>query len=131
MLVYMGRSLLVVVLTSVAALGQEQTQSGAPKLDPYRAKALENALRRPESSTAKQNGVLGNLTLRPFAATKLLAAAPSKPVAVCAIPLTRVPVDTEIDRGIQHKLPPGARHIDNMPISEGIPPCQQDHAPPH
>lgn len=127
----MGRLLVIIVLTSAAALGQEQTQSGALKLESYRERALENALVPPESPRAKQNGVIGDLTGRPLTATTLMPAVPTKPIAICAIPLTPVPVNDEIDRGIQHKLPPSALHIDNMPTTHGIAACKQDHAPSH
>jgi hypothetical protein len=58
---------------------------------------------------------LENLLCRLSAAT-LVPVAPSKPVEVCAIPLTRFPVHAEIDRGIQHELKPDARRADDMPI---------------
>jgi hypothetical protein len=123
----MGRLLLAVVFASAAALGQQQTQSDAPKLDPYRAKALENALRPLNSFSKKQKGLFSEITQPPLTALTLLPAAPSKPVEVCAIPLTRFPVDAEIDRGIQHALKPEARHADDMPIAKLMPTCPEDH----
>jgi hypothetical protein len=123
----MGRLFLAVVFASAAALGQQQTQSRVPKLDPHRAKALENALRPLNSFSKKQKGVFGELTLPLLSAATLVPAAPSKPVEVCAIPLTRFPVHAEIDRGIEHALKPEARHADDMPIAKLMPTCPEDH----
>jgi hypothetical protein len=124
----MGRLLFAFVLASTAALG-EQPQTDMPKLDPYRAKALENAL-RPVEPFSKNQQRFGQLTLPPLTAQSLSPNTPGKPVAVCAIPLTRFPVAGNIDRGIQRKLNLRGREVDLMPIANPMPACSEDHPLP-
>jgi hypothetical protein len=91
----MGRWLLAFLLTSAELFGQQQAPNELPKLDPYRAKALENALRAPNLFTKKPNGSLGEFTLPPLTASMPPAQIPklNAGVEACAIPLTRVPAD--------------------------------------
>jgi hypothetical protein len=124
----MGRWLLAFLLTSAVLFGQQQAPNQLPKLDPYRAKALENALRAPNVFRKKPNSSFGEFTLPPSTTLILPAQTPKPNVSVeaCAIPLTRVPGDYDTDRGINRELNPDARHLDNMPIARGLPSCPED-----
>ena len=122
----MGRLLLAVVLASAAASGQQPAQSPVPKLDPYSAKALENALRPLESFSKEQKG-FREFTPLPSTSLTLLPTEPGKVAEVCAIPLTRVPVHTSIDRGIRRELNLDARQIDDMAVAKLMPACPEDH----
>ncbi len=92
----MKRHCCVLLLASAAALGQE------PKLEPWREKALENALR--------------GLT-PPRADEPREAEAPMR----CSIPLLVVPVDPNIDPKMI--LKPKQPFPSRMPVIKGLPPC--------
>lgn len=102
----MRRWLLVTALTSVAALGQTRLPTGVPSPETYDAKALANALRGATLTTATP--------------TKIANVAPS----VCAIPLTEVPVNRTIDRGMQRKLKHEDMTIDNRMQRKAMPACR-------
>jgi hypothetical protein len=124
----MGRWLLAFLLTSAGLFGQRQAPNELPKLDPYRAKALENALRAPNLFTKNPKGAVGEFTLPPLTASMLPRPTPQLKAGLeaCAIPLIRVPADYNTDRGINHELKPDPQHFDNMPIAKGSPSCRED-----
>jgi hypothetical protein len=124
----MGRLLFAFVLASAAALG-EQPRTDIPKLDPYPCQGARNAL-RPLESFSKNQQSFRQMTVPPSTAQSLLPKTPGKPVARCAIPLTRFPAGANIDRGIQHKLNLEGRKVDRMPVANTVPACPEDHPLP-
>jgi hypothetical protein len=118
---------LVLCLCAVAGSAQTPSQNAAPKLEPYQAKALENALRKPDAGApnrfsgtfATQTGPI--LMLVPPVARVEAANA-------CAIPLLSVPFNPDMDLGIRHELKPGALTADPMPTFEGLPVCGLENA---
>jgi hypothetical protein len=120
--------LLAFLLTSATLSAQQQAPTELPKLDPYRAKALENALRAPNLFTRKPNGSVGEFALPPSTTLMLPNQTPQLKAGVeaCAIPLSRVPADYHTDPGINRELKTDARHVDNMPITKGLPPCREN-----
>lgn len=123
----MKRCLLVSALCCVAAAAQSRNQNAASKLQPYQAKALENALRKPGVPAA-------NSFSRPFVALppvtgpKLLmpnSVSVQRQVGnACAIPLRPVPANPDADGGIQRKLDAKAFSVDRMPVARGLPVCR-------
>jgi hypothetical protein len=129
----MARWIIALLLAS-AALGQTQL----PKFDPNDPAAWQNAIRTPLSVSQSQDfskpngsshfvlpllrsGLLAPPSLNVSPAVSL---PPSHETAnLCAIPLTRVPIDPKIDPGIVTDF--GAQFLDNMPQAKSMPVCNK------
>ncbi len=127
---------MAIFLFAVAASAQTPGQNAPPKLEPYQAKALENALGRPDTTIPK--GFSGPFTAAPLslilappaAPPDLIVALPAAAVEfakACVIPLLAAPMDPEVDRGIRRELKPDALGADHMPVFKGLPICGTDH----
>jgi len=116
---------LVAFLSSFAAGAQTPGQNAAPKLEPYQAKALENALRRPDA--AAPNRFSGLFAAAPLTLILVPPSAPAQFAKACAIPLLSVPINPDVDRGIRRELKPDALAADAMPVFKGLPSCGQDN----
>jgi len=122
---------LMFVLCSAVVGAQTPSQNAAPNSEPYQAKALENALRRPNATAS--NSFSGLFATQPLLSAPILT--PPMPPAsrefanTCAIPLLSVPVNPDMDRSINHELKPDALSADPMPTFKGLPICRQDHQP--
>ena len=96
----MKRSVILLVMTGVAALGQQPATILTPQPEPWRLQAWKNALR----------GSHGHLLeLR-------------QPPKACAVPLLAVPIYPGIGAKMPISKPPGKTN-DVMPMIEGLPPC--------
>jgi hypothetical protein len=93
----MKRGVILLVLTSVAALAQ---QAPTPQPEAWRLQAWKNALRGTHIN--------------------LLQMTP--PPKACAEPLLAVPVDPHAGEKMPIAKPP-AKNTDVMPNAEGLPPC--------
>jgi hypothetical protein len=97
----MKRSVIMLAMTCVVALAQDQTAPLTPQPDPWRLQAWKNALRVSPK-------------------TRIMLLAP--PTNACAVPLLAAPVDPRIGAKMPVLKPPAKSAIE-MPIAEGLPPC--------
>jgi hypothetical protein len=111
----MRRSIFVLMIASVAAVGQQQPPAAAPNADvPPTPKALKNPLR----------GL--DVIKEPGGVLIIVGRDARLEAKTCAVPLLVVPVDPNIDPKISIDRKPAA-NVDHMPIAKGLPPCAPKH----
>lgn len=112
----MTRVLFLGFLTIGFLGAQTLRQDVTPKLEPYQERALQNALRPPLGSPTAQ-------FLPPYL---YLPSTPQSGTiqtgSACAIPLTPIAVDPNLDPGIQHKVQSPA----SMPEFKSMPVCGEN-----
>ena len=97
----MKSSVILLVMSCVAALAQDQTSPLTPQPEPWRLQAWKNAMRFSPKTRIMLMG---------------------QPMNACAVPLLAVPVDPQIGAKMPVSKPP-AKNVDDMPSAKGLPPC--------
>ena len=96
-----------------------------PKFDPSLANGWESVVHGLSSpKTPPSNLPL----LKPgmMAQPPVIQASKNDATMMCAIPLTRIPADPNIDPGMRYDLRPGAQTLDNMPHAKAMPVCPEN-----